>query len=917
MGIFVTGQEDKQFKTDETGIRHEVNARRTAVFNDRAIAAAYSSPFGTLLLAWIESATAGWSAALAWLAVINACELLTLGIGRHFAPQKRDPDTVKAWGNWLVVSELLTGLAWGSSVLFFWSDGHFLAYMFNLTILVAVSGICVVVMSPMRRGMVLFTGGVLLLPLLHLNFVSHEYELQVALGLLILFAVELQYGRVAGLQLIQGLQSEVRADKLATELAQRSAALQDSHLELSQAQAVSNVGSWVYERSSDTIRLSPEACRLFSERPGTVVTGRVYVSRIHEHDLQAMRDAWQQARFSGVFDHEHRIRTANGYRWLRQRAKLEIRADDGQLQRAVGTSQDITEQRQAQLALRESEARYRTMIEWSTECIGVHRGGKILYVNTAAARALGADAAADLVGRSIIDFVHPDFRELAIRRANPPLGLGEVQPMVEERFLNVSGETMDVEVQSIVILFDGEPAIQVAFRDITERKAAAALIEHLAFYDALTELPNRRLMLDRLGQALTASDRRASCGAVMMIDLDNFKSLNDTLGHAVGDQLLMGVAKRLKRKVRQGDTVARLGGDEFVIILNDLGEEHLAAKRAEEIASAILHELAQPFNLTVYQEAAKDGRRSHHCSASIGITVFRGQAVPMDELMKRSDTAMYHAKGVGRSTLRFYDPALQGAVESRAALESDLRLALAGNQFVMHYQAQVNAQRKVLGAEALIRWQHPTRGLVSPAEFIPLAEETGLIIPIGTWVLQTACAQLAQWATQPGLEELTIAVNVSASQFAQPELQAQIKSVLQTSGAPAARLKLELTESMLVRDTDKAISSMHSLKSLGIKISLDDFGMGYSSLSYLKHLPIDQLKIDQSFVRDIQGNAYDSAIARTLLTLGQSLDLEIIAEGVENQGQLDVLASLGCELYQGYHFARPTTIDTLEKLALP
>lgn len=909
----MAGQNDKRHSLEETEIRRAVNARRVVVFNDRVVAAAYSSPFGTLLLAWIVSQAAGWPVALTWLGLINACELLLICIGRHFSQKDKTAQLVVAWAKWLVIAQFLLGLAWGSSVWFFWVDGKFLIYVLNLTVLVAVSGICVVVMSPSRRGMTLFTGGILLLPVLHLCFVSHDYELEVALGLLVLFVLELQYGRVAGRQLLQGLQAEVRAEQLAVELAQRTVALEQSHTELNQAQAVSSVGSWIYERRSDTIRLSPEACRLFSEPLGAVITGPAYVNRVHDADRLAMRKAWRQAKSTGEFDHEHRIQTGKGYRWLRQRAKLDI-SPDGQLVRAVGTSQDVTEKKQAEIALRESESRYRTMIEWSTECIGVHRNGLVLYVNTAATKALGAASADSLLGRSIMDFVHPDFREIAIRRAILPLPPGDSHPVLEEKFLTVNGEAMDVEVQSIGIVFDGEPAIQVAFRDITERKAAAEMIEHLAFYDPLTELPNRRLMLDRLGQALTISERRKSCGAVMMIDLDNFKGLNDTLGHAVGDQLLMGVAKRLKRRLRQGDTVARLGGDEFVVVLNDLGDESIAATHAEEIASTILHDLGQPFTLTLYQNANDDSRRSHHCSASIGITVFQGHAVPMDELMKRSDTAMYHAKGSGRSTLRFYDPALQGAVEMRAALEADLRRAIEEQQFVLYYQAQINSQREVVGAEALIRWHHPTRGLIYPSDFIPMAEETGLIVQIGHWVLQTACRQLSKWSQDAALRHLTIAVNVSAGQFSQPDLQAQIQSVLQSSGSPAARLKLELTESMLVRDTDEAIISMRKLKTLGIKISLDDFGMGYSSLSYLKHLPIDQLKIDRSFVKDIQGNAYDSAIARTMLTLGQSMGLEIIAEGVETQEQLEVLASLGCRMYQGYLFAHPTEVNELENL---
>ena len=907
----MSGLNDSPFKLNEDKIAREVNLRRVAVFNDRAIAAAYSSPLGTLLLAWIAAYTAGWQAAVAWLCVINLCELLLLGVAHYFPKREASEGVIKNWARCLVLGEMLIGLAWGSSVWFFWSDGHFLTYLLNLTVLAAVAGICVVVMSPSRSGLFLFMAGVLLMPVLHLNFVTHDYEVEAALGFLIMFAVVLQYGQVAGRQLIRGLQGEVRAEELAAELSRRTEALEQSHVELNLAQAAGHIGSWVYDRTSSSIRLSPEACRLFSQPPGSVVSASDYLGLTHELDRPAMLDAWRQAVISGVFEHEHRIDTGNGHQWFKQKARLEFSAA-GDWQRAVGTSQNITQSKEAEAALRESEERFRTLIEWSPECICVLRGGKIIYLNAAALRALGATAASEMVGRPYIDFVHPSFRATALSRAATPLRPGESHPMAEERFLRANGEPFHAEFQSIGILFDGKPAVQLAFRDVTERKAAADLIEHLAFYDALTELPNRRLMLDRLGLALTQSARHASCGAVMMIDLDNFKSLNDSLGHAVGDQLLIAVAARLKQQVRQGDTVARLGGDEFVIVLNDLGEQQVAAVHAEEVASSILRELRQPFALTVHPDEHDGGLRHHHCSASIGITVFKGSAVPIDELMKRSDVAMYHAKASGRSTLRFYDPALQGAVEARATLEADMRRAIQDGDFVLHYQAQVNALGVVEGVEALLRWQHPTRGLLEPADFIPLAEETGLILTIGDWVLKKACTQLALWAKQPALAALSIAVNVSARQFAQSALGVQIQAMLRETGAPAANLKLELTESTLIHDADEANLSMRALKALGIKISLDDFGMGYSSLAYLKNLPIDQLKIDQSFVQDIEVNKFDCAIARTVLTLGQSLGLEIIAEGVEQRGQRDMLVSLGCKLFQGYFFARPMPVEGFE-----
>lgn len=447
------------------------------------------------------------------------------------------------------------------------------------------------------------------------------------------------------------------------------------------------------------------------------------------------------------------------------------------------------------------------------------------------------------------------------------------------------------------------------FSDITFRKAAENEITQLAFYDSLTQLPNRRLMLDRLRQALTSSARHHRHGALMLIDLDNFKSLNDTLGHDVGDQLLVRVGARLESCIREGDTVARLGGDEFVVILEDLDKEGLAAMQAEAVAQKILAELKKPYLLDLTLIGEKLTQRSHDCTSSLGIAMFRDQSITVDELMKRADTAMYQAKSAGRNTLRFFDPDMQQAVAARAALEFDLRRALLEKQFLLYYQAQVDASDHVIGAEVLLRWQHPERGLVSPVEFIPLAEETGLILPLGQWVLEAACAQLAVWARNPSTQYLTLAVNVSARQFRQPDFVEKVLSTVDKFDANPQRLKLELTESMLVDNVDDIIGKMTVLKLRGVNFSMDDFGTGYSSLSYLKLLPIDQLKIDRSFVRDVLTDTNDAAIARTIMALGQSLGLSVIAEGVETQSQRDFLAENGCALYQGYFFSRPLPLS--------
>lgn len=440
--------------------------------------------------------------------------------------------------------------------------------------------------------------------------------------------------------------------------------------------------------------------------------------------------------------------------------------------------------------------------------------------------------------------------------------------------------------------------------DISARKAAEDEIMQLAFYDQLTGLPNRRLLLDRLQQALASSARSMYYGALLFIDLDHFKTLNDTLGHDTGDLLLQQVAQRLGACVCEGATVARLGADEFVVMLESVSKHpDEAATRTETLGEKILAELNQPYLLAAH---------AYHSTASIGVTLLLGQQTSVEALLKQADLAMYQSKTAGRNTLRFFDPQMQAIVIDRAALELDLREAVRQEQFVLHYQAQVVGDGRLTGAEALVRWQHPRRGLVSPAEFIALAEETGLILPLGQWVLKTACAQLATWAMQPETAHLSLAVNVSAKQMHQGDFVAQVLAVLASTGANPKKLKLELTESLLVSHVENTIAKMAALKAHGVGFSLDDFGTGYSSLSYLKRLPLDQLKIDQGFVRDILIDPNDAAIAKMVVALAESLGLTVIAEGVEIEAQRDFLARLGCHAYQGYLFSRPLPLEAFE-----
>jgi diguanylate cyclase (GGDEF)-like protein/PAS domain S-box-containing protein len=442
--------------------------------------------------------------------------------------------------------------------------------------------------------------------------------------------------------------------------------------------------------------------------------------------------------------------------------------------------------------------------------------------------------------------------------------------------------------------------------DITMKKAAADKIMSLAFYDPLTELPNRRLLIDRLGLALATSARNSQCGALLFLDLDHFKTLNDTLGHDMGDLLLQKVAARLTGVLREGYTLARLGGDEFIILLGGLNEQAIeAAAQTKDIAEKIIVVLNQSYQL---------GANEHYSSPSIGATVFLGHNLTTEELLKQADIAMYQAKYAGRNTLRFFDPAMQETITVRAHMESELRKAIEQNQFQLHYQIQVGSTGQALGAEALIRWQHPERGQIPPFDFIPLAEETGLILPIGQWVLDTACAQLKIWQQNPLIQHLIIAVNVSAKQFHQDDFVEQVLATIARHDINPTRLKLELTESILVANISDIIIKMDALSKIGIQFSLDDFGTGYSSLQYLKKLPLNQLKIDQSFVRDLATDADDKAIVRTIIMMAHSLDINVIAEGVETAEQRQYLLDNDCTHYQGYLFSKPVPIDEFEAL---
>ncbi len=1074
-----------------------------------------------------------WTAALLADVALGCLEYTAF---QRAAPQ---PPAIARWRNIFLAGALVAGAAWalGPCLLIANARGPELTLL--VTLLLAVCTVAMISLAEQRSAMLAFVAAVAVPPALVLCYSGGAKEGLVALAL------------VCGTALIMlvGYRLNQTMRKL-LENQGRTRAILDTALDaIIEIDAQGRITDW--NRRAETI---------FGWRKGEA-QGRLLDETIL---APQQRDAFRGSLVNAVPEQA-----------LNQRIeRLALRQDGSEFPVEMSLTPlqsglaghftvfiaDITERKLAQARISDSEERFRTLIEWTREAIAVHRNGLLIYVNPAAIAMFGASSAQDLLGRPVLDFVHPDFLPAVLARMKNTPADQVVAPLVEQKFVKLDGSAMDVEIQATRISYAGAPAVQVAMRDVTEhkrnvvklaltnkrlealieaipdtiffkdpesrwqitnepakrlfrlhglawqdktelelaqlhpefraaheaclvddekawqagrlslffetmmdeggaahefevrkmpvfdeqgqrqalviigrditerrqaeqaqriaatafdsqqgmmitnaqrqilrvnkaftaitgyeaaesvgqtphllasgrhdadffaamwatiarngswqgeiwnrrkngdlfpawftisavtddagqtshyvgaftdlssRKTAEDQIRNLAFYDTLTGLPNRRLLMDHLEQALLGSGRPLRKGALLFVDIDNFKTLNDTLGHSQGDLLLQQVARRLSNCTREGDTVARLSGDEFVVLLENLSRnDRAAARQAETVGEKVLLALHQPYQLD---------HGEHHCTSSVGITLLSSQQQgSTDEPLKRAELAMYQAKAAGRNTLRFFDPQMQAEVTTRASLEADLREAVLKDQFVLYYQPQVVGKDRLTGVEALLRWQHPERGLVLPAEFIPLAEESDLILSLGQWVLETACAQLKRWASQPTLAQLSIAVNVSARQFHREDFVNQVLTVLERSGANPKLLKLELTESLLVDDVEGVIAKMSILKTRGVGFSLDDFGTGYSSLSYLKRLPLDQLKIDQGFVRNILTDPNDAAIAKMVIALADSMGLAVLAEGVEIEAQRDFLAHQGCHAYQGYLFSRPLPIDEFEAFA--
>lgn len=681
--------------------------------------------------------------------------------------------------------------------------------------------------------------------------------------------------------------------------------LQTNEMRLTEAQRIGQMGSWELDHRHHTLIWSDEISRIFEVEAtfNKQTTYENFISIVHPDDRSIVDQAYRESLLHRTpYNIDHRILLKNGkVKYVRERCETTY-DDSGYALISIGTAQDISERKLAEIELNIAAVAFE-----SEQAIMICDASRIvLRVNQAFSKITGYSSS-EVVGYHISQLTevigNQNLFTEALTNCHITQGVWEGEILNTHKsgheypvFLTISAVRNSVNVITHHVM---------TFADITERKRTEEKIHQLAFFDPLTKLPNRQFLFDQIQRALRSGFTSQHYGALLLLNLDYFMNLNDTLGHDVGDELLQMVASNLLSILSSQGLVARLGSDEFVVLLEQLGKDlQDAADRAADIGQQLL---------TLLDRTYQFSNSSYEGTASIGITLFAGhEEDTYDALLKQMDLALHHAKASGRNTLSFYAPQMQVRVSERVELEADLRSAIRLEQFVLYYQPQIDRDGTWIGVEALIRWKCPKRGTVSPIQFIPILEETGLILSVGNWVIQAACEQLVRWSTHPHLSTLTISVNMSARQIHQPDFVSQVTAAIRRTGADPCRLELELTESLLLNDIEDTIGKMTVLRNKGLTFALDDFGTGYSSLSILKRLPIDRLKIDRSFVQEIPVDQSANTIVRAIVGLGNSLGLRMVAEGVETAQQLDFLNQNGCHAYQGYLFARPLNNNDLQ-----